>query len=133
MAKKLYFERELTGEWREGLEASIRVGRLRNHREGTTQRNDRDLALWVALDFQDMGVMEPQSLQEESWLLLVERYRNGETRSQRRITEKSIKKRREGLIQVLEGLRMHEQLEHVRIWQPKREETPIRYWSDDEL
>ena len=59
MAKKLYYQNELTDEWKEGLEASIKVGKLRNHREKTTQRNDRDLALWVALDFQDMGIMSP--------------------------------------------------------------------------
>ena len=75
MAKKLYYQNELTSEWKEGLEASIKVGKLRNHREKTTQRNNRDLALWVALDFQDMGIMRPESLQEESWLELVNRYR----------------------------------------------------------
>ena len=133
MARKLYYQNELTDGWKAGLDASIRVGRLRNHRAGTTQRNDRDLALWVALDFQDMGVMAPESLQEESWLDLVERYRDGKSRSRRRIAEKSIKKRREGLIQILEGLRMHEQLENVRIWQPKREDVSIRYWSEDEI
>ena len=133
MAKKLYYQNELTNEWKEGLEASIKVGRLRNHREKTTQRNDRDLALWVALDFQDMGIMRPESLQEESWLKLVNRYRNGQTRSQKKITETSIKKRREGLIQLLEGLGMQEYLKSVRIWQPKKEDTTIRYWSEDEI
>ena len=133
MAKKLYYQNELTNEWKEGLEASIKVGKLRNHREKTTQRNDRDLALWVALDFQDMGIMRPESLQEESWLELVNRYRNGQTRSKKKITEKSIKKRREGLIQLLEGLGMQEHLKTVRIWQPKKEDTTIRYWSEDEM
>ena len=133
MAKKLYYQEELTSEWKEGLEASIKVGKLRNHREKTTQRNDRDLALWVALDFQDMGIMRPESLQEESWLELVNRYRNGQTRSKKKITEKSIKKRREGLIQLLEGLGMQEHLNTVRIWQPKKEDTSIRYWSEDEM
>ena len=80
MATKLYYQNELTEGWKKGLEASIKVGKLRNHREKTTQRNDRDLALWVALDFQDMGIMSPESLQEESWLELVNRYRNGQTR-----------------------------------------------------
>ena len=47
MAKKLYYQNELTSEWKEGLEASIKVGKLRNHSEKTTQRNDRDFALWV--------------------------------------------------------------------------------------
>ena len=133
MAKKLYYQNELTNEWKEGLEASIKVGKLRNHREKTTQRNDRDLALWVALDFQDMGIMSPESLQEESWLKLVNRYRNSQTRSKRKITEKSIKKRREGLIQTLEGLGMQEHLKVVRIWQPKKEDASIRYWSEDEF
>ena len=73
MARKLYFEKELTDEWREGLEASIRVGGyVTTERE--RHRGTIATALWVALDFQDMGVMNPQSLQEESWLLLVERY-----------------------------------------------------------
>jgi site-specific recombinase XerD len=133
MATKLYYQSELTDKWKEGLEASIKVGKLRNHREKTTQRNDRDLALWVALDFQDMGIMSPETLQEESWLELVNRYRNAQTRSKNKITEKSIKKRREGLIQLLEGLGMQEHLKSVRIWQPKKEDTSIRYWSEDEM
>ena len=133
MANKLYYQNELTEGWKKGLEASIKVGKLRNHREKTTQRNDRDLALWVALDFQDMGIMSPESLQEESWLELVNRYRNAQTRSKKKITEKSIKKRREGLIQLLEGLGMQEHLKTVRIWQPKKEDTMIRYWSEDEI
>jgi hypothetical protein len=133
MATKLYYQSELTDKWKEGLEASIKVGKLRNHREKTTQRNDRDLALWVALDFQDMGIMSPETLKEESWLKLVNRYRNAQTRSKNKITEKSIKKRREGLIQLLEGLGMQEHLKSVRIWQPKKEDTSIRYWSEDEM
>jgi len=64
---------------------------------------------------------------------LVNRYRNGQTRSKKKITEKSIKKRREGLIQLLEGLGMQEHLKTVRIWQPKKEDTSIRYWSEDEM
>jgi hypothetical protein len=34
MAKKLYYQDELTSEWKEGLEASIKVGKLRNHSGG---------------------------------------------------------------------------------------------------
>ena len=72
------------------------------------------------LDFQDMGIMRPESLQEESWLELVNRYRNGQTRSKKKITEKSIKKRREGLIQLLEGLGMQEHLKSVRVMATKK-------------
>ncbi|MGE4551036.1 MAG: hypothetical protein AAEJ57_06565, partial [Opitutales bacterium] len=99
-----YFEHELTDEWREGREAAIKVGRLRNHRSGTTERNDMKLPLWVALDFQEQGVMSPQEITEDEWLRLVERYRHGRTRGGRALAETSIKKRREGLIQILTGL-----------------------------
>jgi len=60
-----YFENELTDEWREGREAAIKVGRLRNHRSGTTERNDMKLPLWVALDFQEQGVMSPLEITED--------------------------------------------------------------------
>ena len=98
MAKKIYFEEELNEEWKEGREAAIRFGRLRNHREKTTERNDSDVPLWVALDFQDQGVMSPGDITEDDWLHLIERYRKGRTRSGRPLMETSIKKRKEGLV-----------------------------------
>ena len=53
--RQLYFEDELTNEWKAARDAAVEWGKLRNHRK-TTKRNDRKLPLWVALDFQDHGV-----------------------------------------------------------------------------
>ena len=44
--KQLYFETELNNDWKRGCDAAIKVGRLRNHRKGTTERNDKKLPLW---------------------------------------------------------------------------------------
>ena len=105
--RQLYFEDELTDEWKAARDAAIEWGKLRNHRK-TTKRNDRKLPLWVALDFQDQGVNSPSEITRESWLELVERYRNGRTRSGNELEEKSIKKRKEGLIQILKANRLSE-------------------------
>ncbi len=133
MAKKIYFEEELNEEWKEGREAAIRFGRLRNHREKTTERNDSDVPLWVALDFQDQGVMSPGDITEDDWLHLIERYRKGRTRSGRPLMETSIKKRKEGLVQVLKGLHMGRILEFVGMWQPMKQEEVILWWPEDEM
>ena len=37
------------------------------------------------------------------------------------------------MIKTLEGLGMKEHLKVVRIWQPKKEDASIRYWSEDEF
>ncbi len=128
-----YFENELTDEWREGREAAIKVGRLRNHRSSTTERNDMKLPLWVALDFQEQGVMSPQEITEDEWLRLVERYRHGRTRGGRALAETSIKKRREGLIQILTGLHLGAILEFVTLWRPMKQEEVISWWRDEEM
>ena len=73
--RQLYFEDELTNEWKVARDATIEWGKLRNHRK-TTQRNDRKLPLWVALDFQDQGIMSPNEITREAWLDLVTRYRS---------------------------------------------------------
>ena len=90
--RQLYFEDELTNEWKAACDAAVEWGKLRNHRK-TTKRNDRKLPLWVALDFQDHGVNSPGEITREAWLELVERYRNAETRSGNKLQERSIKKR----------------------------------------
>ena len=59
--RQLYFEDELTDEWRAACDAAVEWGKLRNHRK-TTKRSDRKLPLWVALDFQDQGVNSPSEI-----------------------------------------------------------------------
>ena len=77
---QLYFENELTDEWKAARDAAIEWGKLRNHRK-TTRKNDRKYPLYVALDFQEQGVDSPSEITRETWLDLVERYRNAKTRS----------------------------------------------------
>ena len=119
--RQLYFEDDLTDEWKAACYASVEWGKLRNHRK-TTKRNDRKLPLWVALDFQDQGVNSPGEITREAWLELVERYRKAGTRSGNKLQENSIKKRKEGLVQILKANRLSEVLEFVEVWKPH--ETP---------
>ena len=65
--RQLYFENELTDEWKAARDAAIEWGKLRNHRK-TTKRNDRKLPLWVALDFQDQNVNSSSDITRESCL-----------------------------------------------------------------
>ena len=130
--RQLYFEDELSDEWKVARDATIEWGKLRNHRK-TTQRNDRKLPLWVALDFQDQGVMSPNEITREAWLDLVTRYRSRNTRSGNKISEKSIKKRKEGLIQILKANRLPEILEFVEVWKPHDTPDEIRWWNEFEM
>ena len=130
--RQLYFEEELMDEWKVARDDTIEWGKLRNHRK-TTQRNDRKLPLWVALDFQDQGVMSPNDITREAWLDLVTRYWNGGTRSGNKITEKSIKKRKEGLIQILKANRLSEIREYVEVWKPQDTPDEIRWWNELEV
>jgi len=131
--KQLYFETELNNDWKRGCDAAIKVGRLRNHRKGTTERNDKKLPLWISCDLMEQGVIRPEDITDDNWLDLIERYRHGQTRSGKILKEISIKKRREGLIQILKGLHLDEILHFVNLWQPKKEEDIIRWWSNEEM
>ena len=130
--RQLYFEDELTEEWKAARDAAIEWGKLRNHRK-TTKRNDRKLPLWVALDFQDQGVNSPSEITRESWLELVERYRNGRTRSGNELEEKSIKKRKEGLVQILKANQLSEILIFVEVWKPRDTADDVKWWDELEM
>ncbi len=79
MASKLYYDTELNDDWKRGCDAAIKVGRLRNHREGTTELNDKKYPLYVSCEFMEQGVMRPEDITEDDWLNLIERYRHGQT------------------------------------------------------
>ena len=64
---------------------------------------------------------------------LVERYRNGRTRSGKKLQEKSIKKRKEGLVQILKANRLSEILEFVEVWKPHDTPNEIRWWNELEM
>ena len=107
MGNKQYHEHELTEDWARARDASIHYGELRNHRK-STKKNDRRVSLWVACDFMDMGVMSAETIQDTDWLELVERYRAGQTRSGNPLTEGSIRKRKEALVQMLKAMKLNE-------------------------
>ena len=132
MARKLYLENELSDAWKDAVAGAVRLGKLKNHKLNT-QRNDKDVAIWVALDFQDQGVMNPQDIEKEDWLQLIERYRDGETRSRKPLKEMSIKKRKEGLLQILKALNLKKIKEFVDYWKPHKEAKSIRWWTEEEM
>ena len=131
MSKKLYTNEALDPSWGKAIKASERYGQLRNHRP-STKKNDSRGALWIAGDFTDMGVNGPEKITQQNWLDLVERYRNGETRSGNILKEGSIRKRKEALVQILKALRLDDVLHFVTMWKEKKEGLEIRWWNDDE-
>ena len=131
MGNKQYHEHELTEDWARARDASIHYGELRNHRK-STKKNDRRVSLWVACDFMDMGVMSAETIQDTDWLELVERYRAGQTRSGNPLTEGSIRKRKEALVQMLKAMKLNETLAFVQMWKEKKEVKEIRYWNLEE-
>jgi integrase len=132
MGNKLYNEHELTDDWARARDASIHFGELRNHR-ASTKKNDRRISLWVACDFMDMGVMSAEAIKDTDWLELVERYRVGQTRSGNPLTEGSIRKRKEGLVQILKANKLRDTLHFVEMWKEKKETKEVTYWNIEEM
>ena len=125
MGNKLYNEHELTDDWARARDASIQYGELRNHR-ASTKKNDRRGSLWVACDFMDMGVMSAEAIKDTDWLELVERYRAGQTRSGNPLTEGSIRKRKEALVQILKATKLSDTLHFVEMWKESKEAKEIK-------
>ena len=132
MSNKLYNEHELTDDWARARDASIQYGELRNHR-ASTKKNDRRGSLWVACDLMDMGVMSAETIQDTDWLELVERYRAGQTRSGRTLSESSIRKRKEALVQILKATKLSDTLHFVEMWKETKEAKEITYWNLEEM
>ena len=131
MGIKQYHTEELTPDWAIARDASIHYGELRNH-SASTKKNDHRGSLWVACDFIDMGVMSAETIRDTDWLALVERYRAGMTRSGNELTEGSIRKRKEALVQILKAMRLNETLAFVQVWKEKKEIKDIKYWNLEE-
>ena len=132
MGIKQYHEEELTPDWVRARLASIKYGELRNHRV-STKKNDHRISLWVACDFMDMGVKSAEAITDTDWLNLVERYRTGQTRSGNPLTEGSIRKRKEGLVQILKAMKLSDILHFVEMWKEKKEAKDVTYWNFDEM
>ena len=132
MGIKQYHEEELTPDWVRARQASIKYGELRNHRV-STKKNDHRISLWVACDFIDMGVKSAEAITDTDWLNLVERYRAGQTRSGNPLTEGSIRKRKEGLVQILKAMKLSDILHFVEMWKEKKEAKDVTYWNFDEM
>ena len=119
MGIKQYHIEELTPKWARARDASIHFGELRNHR-ASTKKNDHRGSLWVACDFMDMGVESAEAITDKDWLNLVERYRAGQTRSGNPLTEGSIRKRKEALVQILKATKLNDILHFVEMWKKKK-------------
>jgi len=88
---------------------------------------------WVALDLMDRGVQSPDSVDQRIWIDLVDAYRNGQSRSGKPLSEDSIRKRKEALVQMLRAGKLTDQLEVVARWKPRKVTRKIEYWSMEEL
>ena len=132
MGIKQYHTEELTPDWTRARDASIHYGELRNHR-ASTKKNDHRISLWVACDFMDMGVESAEAIGEKDWLNLVERYRAGQTRSGRTFSEGSIRKRKEGLVQILKATKLSDTLHFVEMWKETKESKEVTYWTIEEM
>jgi site-specific recombinase XerD len=132
MGIKRYHTEELTSDWARARDASIHYGELRNHRS-STKKNDHRGSLWVACDFMDMGVESAEAITDKDWLNLVERYRAGQTRSGNPLTEGSIRKRKEALVQILKATKLNDILHFVEMWKKKKESNETTYWNLEEM
>ena len=130
--KPQYPESDLTDAWRIAFKAGVRKGNIRNQQKKTTQVMRRAM-LTVALDLQDLGVEDPASLDEQSWIDLAAAYRTGSQRTEQPLEENTIRKRKEALTQMLSGMNMTEHLEFLREWKPKVVEKDVRWWTREQM
>ncbi len=92
MAKKLYFESELNSAWRAAREKAIQRGRTRGHSK-SSGKNDKKLTLYLACEFQDLGIERPEDVTDSEFLAGRDLARSDQNRSGKGITEKGFKKR----------------------------------------
>ena len=67
------------------------------HSKGS-QRNDRMLTLYVACEFQDLGVLRPEDIDQELFLEWKDYVMSDLNRSGKGITENGFKKRKEAYL-----------------------------------
>jgi len=131
MAQKAYDTTELTSEWNTDREAAILRGISRNHSKGS-QDNTSRISVYVASDFQDLGITNPSNMREQDFHDWIEGMKKGLFRGSS-LSAGTIRKRVETLRAMLRAGGRKEQQDFVNLWRPDHVVKEIRYWSVSEL
>ena len=131
MARKTYDEDELAPKWKEARQKALLRSKAKNNSDGSYNNIKRN-SVYLAVDFQSLGVMGPDEITTETFSLWIDGMRNGNFRT-KALASGTIKKRVETLRAILQASHLNEVLEFVGLWKPDREYKKITYWSIEEL
>ena len=131
MARKTYDENELAPKWKEARQKAQLRSKAKNNSDGSYNNIKRN-SVYLAVDFQSLGVMGPDEITTETFSLWIDGMRKGNFRT-KALASGTIKKRVETLRAILQASHLNEVLEFVGLWKPDREYKKITYWSIEEL
>ena len=132
MARKIYREEELNEEWKEAREKAIERGMALGHSNGS-QRNDRMLSLYVACEFQDLGVLRPEDITQELFLEWKDHVMSDLNRSGKGITENGFKKRKEAYLLIMRANKLQDQIEIGEMHKQRISPSEFSFWDDETL
>ena len=132
MARKIYCEEELNEEWKEAREKAIERGMALGHSKGS-QRNDRMLSLYVACEFQDLGVLRPEDITQELFLEWKDHVMSDLNRSGKGITENGFKKRKEAFLLIMRANKLQDQTEIGEMHKQRIGPSEFSFWDDETL
>ena len=110
---------------------SLLRSKAKNNSDGSYNNIKRN-SVYLAVDFQSLGVLGPDEITTETFSLWIDGMRNGNFRT-KALASGTIKKRVETLRAILQASHLNEVLEFVSLWKPDREYKKITYWSIEEL
>ena len=122
---------QLSEAWKKARQEAMTRSQAKNNSKGT-QDNIRRNSLYLGLEFQRLGVVDPRDISQDDFLRWLDGLKEG-TLGTKQLGSTTIKKRVETLRAVLQACKLTEQLEFVDFWKPDREVKEIRYWSVEEL
>ena len=131
MAQKVYDATELSSEWNKDRKAAMLRGISLNNSQSSKDKT-RDISVYVASDFQDLGITSPSSIREQDFHAWSDGMEKGLFRGSS-LSVGTIGKRVEILRALLRAGSRKEQQEFVNLWKPKHVVKEIRYWSVSEL
>ena len=132
MAKKLFFDHEMNAAWRIAREKGIEYARARGHSPNSLH-NDQKGMLYAACEMQDMGCSDPADIDQIIFNRWREYTMSDDNRSEKAITEKGFKKRKEALILLLKANKLDDPLEIVQMHKSNIVQDDIKFWSGEEL
>jgi integrase len=131
MPKQLYMLDELTPEWKNLREKTIRYCKSKNHSKNSISNAER-ISISIATNMQSMGIMQPKGISIDDFNNWIEGCREGKFRS-KELSEDTIAKRVETIRNMCRAGSLKEQLEFIGNWKSKRVVKEKEFWAIEEM